>query len=96
MKLSTPGGLGMLMTVFALLSAQQTTAQTAPAQKGRRGDPKETEVWEPAPKVMTPESTAPRLPRMRSFSSTVRTSMNGCRRGTSRRRNGSFATVCSW
>jgi hypothetical protein len=53
----------MLLATSALLSAPQTTAQTASAQKGRRGNPKETEVWEPAPKVVTPgvDSSAPPL-----------------------------------
>jgi len=61
MILSKLGGLGMLMAASALLSAPQTTTQTAPAQKGRRGNPKETEVWEPVPKVVTPgaDNSAP-------------------------------------
>ena len=46
----------MLIAASAVLSAQTAAAPPAP-QKGGRGNPKDTEVWEPVPKVITPGAT---------------------------------------
>jgi hypothetical protein len=46
--------LATLIAISAPLSAQQATPPPAGAQKGGRGNPKDTEVWEPVPKIVTP------------------------------------------
>ncbi len=46
--------LGLTVITSLSLVAQQTS--TSP-KKGARGNPKETEVWEPEPKVVTPGAT---------------------------------------
>jgi hypothetical protein len=46
--------LATLIAVSASLYAQQPAAPPGGAQKGGRGNPKDTEVWEPVPKVVTP------------------------------------------
>jgi hypothetical protein len=39
---------------YASLDAQEPPAPQGTAQKAKRGNPKDTEVWEPEPKVVTP------------------------------------------
>lgn len=39
------------------VAAQQPPASPGATRKGRRGNPKDTEVWEPQPKVVTPGAT---------------------------------------
>jgi hypothetical protein len=53
-QLSKLCALATLIAVSAPLSAQQATAPQSGGQKGGRGNPKDTEVWEPVPKVVTP------------------------------------------
>jgi len=45
--------VALIVASGATLAAQQPPAQGA-ARKGSRGNPKDTEVWEPEPKVVTP------------------------------------------
>ena len=54
MLLSKVRALATLIAVSAPLFAQQPAAPPSGAQKGGRGNPKDTEVWEPVPKVVTP------------------------------------------
>jgi hypothetical protein len=49
--------LAALVVTTASLSAQQPVAPQAAERKGTRGNPKDTEVWEPVPKVVNPGST---------------------------------------
>jgi len=46
--------LAVLIAAAASLWAQQPPLPQAPAQPGGRGNPKDTEVWEPEPPVVTP------------------------------------------
>jgi hypothetical protein len=48
--------LSALIAVSASLSAQQPPAPQNAQKQAARGNPKDTEVWEPVPKVVTPGS----------------------------------------
>src|SRR6185312_6419049 len=49
--------LALAGAAAASLVAQQPAASQEAARKGRRGNPKDTEVWAPEPKVVTPGAT---------------------------------------
>jgi Domain of Unknown Function (DUF1080) len=49
--------LTMLLGASASLSAQQASAPKTSGAQPARGNPKDTEVWEPEPKVLTPGAT---------------------------------------
>jgi hypothetical protein len=53
--------LAILIAVPVSLSAQQTAAPPDAGKRAGRGNPKDTEVWQPEPKVVTPgaENAAP-------------------------------------
>ena len=51
-RVSSP--LAPFLALAAIFSAVPISAQQPPAQKGGRGRPQDTEVWEPVPRVVTP------------------------------------------
>ena len=72
-RFHVPAACLLATLLVAPLAAQQAQAPTAP-----KPSPKDTEVWEPEPKVVTPGATTDAAPvGRRSSCSAARTSTSG-------------------